>query len=178
MTIVRAAACGLALLALSGGEAFAQQTTPAGATQSASTHTALTADQRDVLIAVNRLFDGMRTRDTAALRALTAPTLVIYASREMPAAPTVRTQTIGEFLGAISTAKEEYRERIWSPEIRVDGRIATVWAPYDFHRDGKFSHCGTDTFQLVRQNGAWIIAALTYTTRTEPCAAPQGFKEY
>ena len=60
-------------------------------------------------------------------------------------------------------------ERMWSPRVLVDGRMATLWAPYDFHRAGKFSHCGTETVMLIEQQGAWKVATLAYTVKREGC---------
>jgi hypothetical protein len=45
-----------------------------------------------------------------------------------------------------------------------------VHAPYDFHIDGKFSHCGTDVFTLVRAKGEWRIVSIVYTVQRTGCA--------
>ena len=45
-----------------------------------------------------------------------------------------------------------------------------VWAPYDFHVNGAFSHCGVDVFSLVRTAEGWRIAAVAYTVEREGCA--------
>jgi hypothetical protein len=47
--------------------------------------------------------------------------------------------------------------------------MAQVWAPYDFHLDGKFSHCGVDMFTLVQGKDGWRIAAIAYTGRKDAC---------
>ena len=44
-------------------------------------------------------------------------------------------------------------ERYWSPTVLVRGHIAVVWTPYEFWLDGKRSHCGIDTFDLVKVDG-------------------------
>jgi hypothetical protein len=36
--------------------------------------------------------------------------------------------------------------------------------------NGKLDHCGTDLFNLVRQEGKWLIAAIADTGR-EVCSA-------
>lgn len=58
---------------------------------------------------------------------------------------------------------------MWDAEVEVSGDLATLWAPYDFHIGERFSHCGFDAFHFVRQDGAWRIAALTYTVQTSGC---------
>jgi len=56
-----------------------------------------------------------------------------------------------------------FRERYWDAAVLTDGNIASVWAPYDFFKNGKFSHCGVDLFYLVKENKEWKIAHFGYT---------------
>jgi hypothetical protein len=65
--------------------------------------------------------------------------------------------------------KERLLERMWNPEVKVHGGIATLWAPYDFYRDGKFSHCGIDAFDLVRTAAGWQIVGATFTIERTNC---------
>lgn len=48
--------------------------------------------------------------------------------------------------------------------------IAIVTAPYDFWVNDRFSHCGTDVFTLVEQDGRWRIASIAYTIQRRDCA--------
>ena len=52
----------------------------------------------------------------------------------------------------------------------MHGPIASVWTPYDFWVDGKFSHCGIDIFDLVKTAEGWKISGLTYTVERTGCA--------
>ena len=61
-----------------------------------------------------------------------------------------------------------FRERYWDVVVLTDGNIASVWAPYDFFINGKFSHCGVDLFYLVKENKEWKIAHFGYT-RNKMC---------
>jgi hypothetical protein len=60
-------------------------------------------------------------------------------------------------------------ERMWDARVLIHGRIAVLWTPYDFHRDGKFSHCGVDAFSLVKTDDGWKIAGFIYTVEPEGC---------
>jgi len=53
--------------------------------------------------------------------------------------------------------------------VQVRGNLAQVWTEYDFHLDGKFTHCGIDAFTLVRVNGDWKIAGTSYTVEPTGC---------
>lgn len=66
----------------------------------------------------------------------------------------------------------DFVERGWDGEVEVAGAVATVWLPYDFYRDGSWSHCGVDVFTLVRTPGGWQIASLAYTVEQPPTCDP------
>jgi hypothetical protein len=128
-------------------------------------------DSAAVVATVQRLFDGMARRDTAALRALLLPgTRFVALPVDGAATPAPRAQTDSAFLRSLVARPERLLERMWTPAARVAGPIATVWTPYDFHRDGAFSHCGIDTVTLLRTADGWRIAALVYTVQREGCA--------
>ena len=61
-------------------------------------------------------------------------------------------------------------ERMWEPQVRVHKGIANLWAPYDFWLDGKFSHCGIDSFELMKTAGGWRLTGGSYTVEREGCA--------
>lgn len=69
-----------------------------------------------------------------------------------------------------------YTERGFQSKVLVSGPLAMVWLPYDFYRDGKWSHCGVDLFSLLKSDGRWRIATLVWSVEQPPaCAAhPDG----
>lgn len=129
-------------------------------------------EEREVAATIQRLFDAMAAHDGAALKAAfidDARLIVVGLDGK------VTTATSDSFVTRISVAKQAYLERMWEPKVHVNGGLAILWAPYDFHLDGKFSHCGIDTASLVKVNGAWKIASLAYTRETANClASPLG----
>lgn len=86
----------------------------------------------------------------------------------------IRTFTNQEYLRDLPGRKQAVRERMWDPEVRIRGRIAHVWTPYDFWTDGKFSHCGVDAFDLLRTDEGWKIAGGTYTVERDCQPSPLG----
>jgi hypothetical protein len=123
-----------------------------------------------VLATVQGFFDAMARKDAEAGVKLFVPEARFFSVRIEAGAPIVGTFTIEEGLRRWAESSEALLERIWSAEVRIHGRIATVWTPYDFHRDGKFSHCGIDAFDLVRTAEGWRLAGGVYTMETEGCA--------
>jgi hypothetical protein len=72
-------------------------------------------------------------------------------------------QTIGEL------PKDSADERITFDVVRIDGDLASVWTPYQFYYNGRFSHCGVNSFQVVRLNGVWKIHYVIDTRRKTNC---------
>jgi len=85
---------------------------------------------------------------------------------------TVRTVAIKGFVAQISSLpKDSADERITFDLVKVDDGLAIAWTPYQFYYAGKFSHCGVNSFQLVRFNGIWKIQYLIDTRRRENCGS-------
>jgi uncharacterized protein YecT (DUF1311 family) len=118
-----------------------------------------------VLQAADALFQAMHDRDAAALDTLLHPRAQIVAVSERG----VGVRTAAEWIPTVAQSAEVLRERMWDTQIEIDGDLATLWAPYDFHRGDRFSHCGTDAFQFVRVNGAWKLISVAFTVRTTGC---------
>lgn len=62
-----------------------------------------------------------------------------------------------------------FQERYWHPIVHVRGSLAVVWAPYEFLRDGKTTHCGIDAFEMVKQDGQWRIGNMMWTVEPDAC---------
>lgn len=129
----------------------------------ASTHAATTGEQA-VLAPVQAMFDGMAKRDAAAIKEPLLPGGSMVLMRD--GKPTQITfDAFADRVGKPGTSQIE--ERIHDPLVRVDNDLAVVWAPFDFLVNGKVDHCGTDLFNLVRQDGKWLIAAIADTGRKD-----------
>ncbi len=63
-------------------------------------------------------------------------------------------------------------ERGFDPEISISGPVAMVWLPYDLYVDGEWSHCGVDTFTLVRTEAGWRIASMAWSVEQPPACQP------
>jgi imidazolonepropionase-like amidohydrolase len=131
------------------------------------------ADRRAILDVVNGMTTAMRRRDTATLRALFVPGAKLLGMRQRRGAdaPHVQALTADDFAAFVArdSSRGAWVERLWEPKVEVRRPLATVWAPYDFHFDTTFSHCGVDAFQLLRTAEGWRIASLADTYETAGC---------
>lgn len=120
---------------------------------------------------VTAFFDGMRRGDSTLVRRTLAPGAVFHGLGGKPGqAATLETERISGFLKAVGTPHPEvWDERVQFERVLIDANLASVWAPYEFYLGSKFSHCGYDSFQLVKLADGWKIAHIIDTRRKEKC---------
>lgn len=141
----------------------------------AQTRNAMTDDQRAALAVVERMFNAMRAKDTAALRSTFHATARLQSAGPNQAGePMVSETPIDRFIQIVGGTAAYLDEQIWDAEVRVDGALATVWTKYAFYADRQFSHCGVDAFQLGRVADGWKIFQVADTRRREGCELPPG----
>lgn len=130
-------------------------------------------DEEAVRAVVDRLFEGMRTRDTTVMRSVFADEAQFYGVGQDGG---VRLTAPSEFIAGVAGAPEGLLidEVLHDVEIRVDGPLATVWTYYDLFLSDEFEHCGYDAFVLLKVHGEWKIVALADTRRQEGCRRERG----
>jgi hypothetical protein len=127
-------------------------------------------DAAEVLAVVERLFDGMRERDTTLLGQLFDPSARLVATGTRDGTPYARAIPVSDFIAAVGRGEgDPWIERIYHPKVQVSDHLASVWTWYTFHVGERLSHCGVDSFQLARGADGWKIVALADTRRTEGC---------
>lgn len=128
-------------------------------------------DEDAVKQAVNKLFEGMKKSDPALIRsAFSSSPILQTVVKNKQAETTILSEPLDSFLVAIAKPHAEvYDERINFDVIKIDGDLSMVWAPYKFYIGEKFSHCGVDSFQLIKENGEWKIQYLVDTRRRQGC---------
>lgn len=130
------------------------------------------SEEGQVMAPIVRLFDGLAKRDSAIiLAAMRADGVATTVSEKPDGTRAIRRLSATDFAAGIKPGPERFEERLTDPAIEIDGDIAMVWGHYVFLIDGKVHHCGVDHFDMVRENGSWKIAAITWSSRTEGCPA-------
>lgn len=119
---------------------------------------------------VNDMFTAMRTADTTLLRSVFSPSIVFQTVTKKDGNIVTKNEDANGFISYLGTQKEGVLdERIRFGSINIDGPLASVWTPYSFYANGKFSHCGVNSFQLVRFAAGWKIQYIIDTRRREGC---------
>lgn len=120
---------------------------------------------------INKMFLAMREGNGANLKTTFADSIVFQTiSRNKEGQLIVRNEDPAGFINFINKETPgNADERITFDVVKVDGPLAIAWTPYNFYYKGTFSHCGVNSFQLVRFNGDWKIQYLIDTRRKQGC---------
>ena len=126
---------------------------------------------RDSIIAtINLFFEGMKKADTTLLKSSLSENAVLQTISDKGGNTSVRNENLSNVIKSIGQlAPRAADEKIEIGTVLIDAGLASVWTPYKFYYNEKFSHCGVNSFQLVRINNAWKIQYIIDTRRTTGC---------
>jgi hypothetical protein len=125
-------------------------------------------EEKQVLEVVEAFFIALEKQDTAAFRKMFLKDARNYAVMQLEDSVVVRGQSAGGFrFNPKQILKERLRKE--STSVKIEGRIAMVWAPYDLWINETFSHCGVDVFTLIKASDGWRIASISYTVEKNGC---------
>ena len=119
---------------------------------------------------INKMFDAMKNADSKSLTECFTDSAILQTVVDRNSDVSIQTDVVKTFADEIGTLqKGDADEKITYDIVRVDGALAIAWTPYNFYYKGLFSHCGVDSYQLVRINGEWKIQYLIDTRRKQGC---------
>jgi len=120
---------------------------------------------------INKMFTAMKNADAEMLKSTFSDSIVFQTiGRNKEGKLVVRNESPAGFAEQISKATpNSLDEQIIFDVVKTDGPLAIAWTPYKFYFNGQFSHCGVNSFQLVRINGEWKIQYIIDTRRKQGC---------
>jgi hypothetical protein len=122
-----------------------------------------------VLAAVDRCLGAMSARDTKAYAAAITPDGMTYSQRWVDGKWHLRRRSNQQDIDMLDDESEAISEAYWEPTVLIRGPLAVVWAPYEFRRDGKVSHCGVDVFEMLKLDGRWVMGNAMWTVEPGAC---------
>ena len=126
-------------------------------------------DKNNLLETVNKFFKVLETGDTELAREILMENGSNFSVREDGESYKIRFTDYKTLIESLPKTKGKYKEVITDPEFFIHKNIAVVWAKYKFYIDGKYSHCGVDSFSLIRDKDKWKIASIIYTVEKKEC---------
>jgi hypothetical protein len=127
-----------------------------------------TDEEKQVLQLVEDFFVALEKQDTVAFKKMFVKDAHNYAVWDVKDSVRVRSQPSTRFRFTPGQILKE-RMRKKTTIVKIEGRIAMVWAPYDLWINETFSHCGVDVFTLIKTSEGWRIATIAYTMEKTGC---------
>lgn len=133
--------------------------------------TAKIQNEDEVQAVIESLFEGMKNKDETLIRNAFHPEARMQTVVANENGTTLGSNSVADFVNRIATtpAQTILDERIQSYEIHIDGDLASVWTPYKFYVNEAFSHCGVNSFQLIKTSEGWKITYIIDTRRKSGC---------
>lgn len=130
------------------------------------------SDEAKVQKTIEAFFDGFHKQDSLLIKQNVSDGIIAQTIGEKKDGTTVlRTEDFSKFLKSIVSIPDtvNFQEKILSFSIQVDGAMANAWTPYEFWYNDAFSHCGVNSFQLLKDGADWKIIYLIDTRRKKGC---------
>ncbi|MBB3122792.1 hypothetical protein FHS04_000280 [Mesoflavibacter sabulilitoris] len=126
--------------------------------------------EAEVQKTIETFFEGFHKQDSTLLnqvvyKDVTLQTIVI--NRE--GKTILHTEDYSNFITSILSIpkNQKFKEKLLDFDIKIDGNMANAWTPYQFWFNDQFSHCGVNSFQLIKVDNAWKIFSLVDTRRKD-----------
>ena len=130
------------------------------------------SENENVKATIIEFFDAFHKQDTIALKAMVADKIILQSISTNKEGKTVlKEDDFGKFVMSIASIPKDrtFEEKLLDFNIQVDGNMANAWIPYEFWYQKEFSHCGVNSFQLMKVDDKWKIFYLVDTRRREGC---------
>ena len=124
------------------------------------------SDTVQIKYCINRFFEGLEGQDTVKLKEAlyTDVTLKTIVENYAEKKEKFVVETKEELIKIVAKKRNvTLDERLLGIEIRIDGRLASVWTPYEFYINRQPSHRGANNFQLVKTDTGWKIFSIVDT---------------
>lgn len=131
-----------------------------------------TSEEESAKKLVVDFFEAFHLQDTLRLKSFAHKDVVLQSIAVSDEKDTKLTiDTYSKFLTGIASIPQttSFEEVLHDFEISVYGKMANVSTPYSFFLNGEFSHCGVNSFQLMKQDGQWKIIYLVDTRQKTGC---------
>jgi hypothetical protein len=136
-----------------------------------SLHLQAKSQDAEVRRVIDDLFSAMYNADASGLRKVFHDSARL-GSVSMDAAgnTVVKYADISGFISYVGKLEKGVAdERFTITDIRIDGKMASAWVPYNFYRAGSFSHCGVNHMLLTMGKDGWKVLTITDTRRKDGC---------
>ena len=119
---------------------------------------------------IETFFEAFHQKDTTSLKDFFMHDARLTSVQNSIGGVKAKEESIEDFIKAIGSIPDDlsFEERLLDFNVVDASGMTLVLTPYEFYVNGRFSHCGTNVFTLVKKESKWKILAL-YDTRNKSC---------
>ncbi|PKD16834.1 3-methyl-2-oxobutanoate hydroxymethyltransferase [Salegentibacter salinarum] len=121
---------------------------------------------------IENFFEAFHVQDSTRLKSFAHPDIKMQSvAIDAEGNTELSTSEYSHFLKSISSipTSTKFEEKLHDFDININGMIANVSTPYSFYVNDDLSHCGVNTFQLMKLKGEWKIIYLVDTRSKSGC---------
>jgi hypothetical protein len=129
-------------------------------------------DQKRAKGLIENFFEAFHAKDSSELKSFAHPEIKMQSvAIDAEGNTTLSTEEYSAFIKSIASIPKstKFEEKLHGFEIKMNGMIANVSTPYSFYVNDELSHCGVNTFQLMKSNDEWKIIYLVDTRSKSGC---------
>ena len=119
---------------------------------------------------IETFFEAFHQKDTTSLKDFFMHDARLTSVQNSLDGVKAKEESVEDFIKAIGSIPDDlsFEERLLGFKVVDASGMTLVLTPYEFYVNGRFSHCGTNVFTLVKKESKWKILAL-YDTRNKSC---------
>ena len=125
------------------------------------------SQNQEVQKTIETFFEAFHAKDTVKLKSICSDKIILQSIQENTKGGKLSDELASEFYKSIASipANFNFKEKILSYSIQMDGTMAHAWTPYEFYINDKLSHKGVNAFTLFKENDVWKIIYVIDTRR-------------
>lgn len=120
----------------------------------------------EVMQPIDNMFDAMREHDGEKLLAQFVEGAMLERATKTNE---IQNSDLAKFAEFVTKTDKHLDEKLFNVKVHQSGNVASAWTPFAFYLDGKLSHCGINSFQLVKQKEQWKIRYLIDNAHQGDC---------
>ena len=126
--------------------------------------------EAEVQKTIETFFEGFHKQDSTLLNQVVYKDVTLQTiATNREGKTSLHTEDYSKFITSILSIpkNQKFEEKLLGFDIKIDGNMANAWTPYQFWFNDQFSHCGVNSFQLIKVDNAWKIFFLVDTRRKD-----------
>jgi len=125
-----------------------------------------TTESAAVLNPIKNMFDAMREHDGKKFSNQFTQKAILERANKINE---IEISNLNKFSEFINTTNKHLDEQTFDIKINISDNLASAWVPFAFYLDGKLSHCGVNSFQLIKQQEQWKVRYLIDNAYSGDC---------